>query len=328
MYTVVLDSTALISSGPRSGPLKDLAKCAKVSEVKVHVPELVIREAATNIASKAASAKADGLLHVAHWSDDDAIQAAAETIRKLKAERKDTEYHVHNAIEAWVESVGGVIKKLDEMRIGGVFDDYFEGAGAFTDAPKERARIPDALLYAYVVDLAETARFSHDEEEVLIVTADKALTENLRGIEGVRVFASVGDLVTQSGIREWMEVGDLRIHHDFVKMFFEDLAMRVSLPGEDVYLDVRPGPSVTVKLENGTVDEEGVVYFPFKVVFKSVVAVAEKEPGGDLDEVSVGPVIVTGTARGEIRTDPDGDKFVVNLSPTTTKTVLEPSPSR
>lgn len=316
MIHVVLDSTALIGGGPTSGPFRDLAKCTRVSDdVKIHVPEIVVREAATNIAHKAASTKAEGLMHVGNWQEEDEVRAALKTLNRLKKEREEVAYEIASAIEEWVESSGGVVQPLSKMDAGRVFEDYFDGAGPFTGAPKERSRIPDAFIFHYVADLAEGLG-SMSEEEVMVVTNDQALAKNLQALRSVQVYSTVSELITTSSIRRWTAVGGLRVHDDYVEMLIEDVAMRLTLPGDEIYTELRAHPAVEIKLDEAH-ESEGVVYLPFRMVFDTVMALSYDEESGDVTEESIGPVAVTGMTRGEVKTDPDGDKWVTNLHPAT-----------
>lgn len=322
MQVVVLDSTVLLAAGPSSGPLRDLALCARLEEVQIHVPEMVIREVATNIAQKAAASTAGGLLALGQWSDDTEVQRAIDTLKALKARRDGLVNDIQDAVEGWVASVGGVVQPLHQMDTGPVFDDYFFGRGAFKDAAKERSRIPDAFIYHYVANLRESQL--DPEDALCVVTSDKTLAENLAALPRVRVFSSVSSLLITGGIQNWTRIGGLRVHNDDLQRLVEDVAMQVVLPGEPVFVEPSGLDGVRVRLDEAA-EKDGTVYFPFEIVFNEVTAVIDGAPNGEADtSVAVGPVKMTGMTRGKLHTDPDGNRFVVELRPTSVTTHAPP----
>lgn len=323
MPAVVLDSTVLVSAGPSSGPLRDLALCVKIDEdVRIHVPELVIREVATNIAQKAVASEVRGLVALAHWDGTPEVKDAIDTVKGLKADRDQIVDRVRDAIETWVESIAGVMVPISSMDPEAVFDDYFLGRGPFKDAAKERTRIPDAFIFHYVKDLLDELRGLDDE--VLVVTSDKALSESLGHLAGVRVFPTISDLLTRSGIQSWMRVGDLRVQNGELEALIDAVGMQVVLPGPPVYVENPSLEGVTLRLIEAT-EKDGVVYVPFEIVFPEVTVIVDGAPLGEADQsISVGPVKTTGTARGELRTDPDGNRFVMSLVPASVTTYAPP----
>lgn len=100
--------------------------------------------------------------------------------------------------------------------------------------------------------------------------------------------------------------------------------MRVVLPGDPLYVDPYHVSGVSIRLEQANT-QDSVVYKPFEMVFKDVVVVSDGAPMGEADQtITIQELKASGTAMGEVMTDPDGNKFVVELRPTEVATHAPP----
>jgi hypothetical protein len=201
--TILLDTSALRSTGWDSAPFQTLMELSKAGLVEIHLPEIVYRErrshwqerfkglyAATTTAEKLLN---DRLLIEPHRSN---VSNALEALKKIG----DLETIADDAVGAffrshWVSRIALSADQAEEAWSG-----YFRGSKPYKEA-KNRNDIPDGFIHAAAKELIAA------HKPLQCVCGDGVLSDALEALDGTKMHKSVEDLLKDNAlimvIAEW-----------------------------------------------------------------------------------------------------------------------------
>lgn len=178
MYNVVLDTNLLHEEGLNSSGMAVVNKLIKNNIIKLHIPELVIREFSTK--------KTDGIIESLVKSSsilksmDRDIRATDITVSQevdeikvridgLSSSIKD---RVDSVIQKWINDNRVNILPLKNEYTTPVFENYFSGGGVFR-AKKERGDLPDAFINLSIDELYKS------QGKLIIIIKDGVFKKSL-----------------------------------------------------------------------------------------------------------------------------------------------------
>lgn len=189
MISVFVDSSVLRESPPGSSAGKKLEELCTLGAVRLHVPELVLREVATGLAADALPETSwrKATARVVAWMPPGADRELLEGAHKTTGILRDSGTKwVEDGLRRWLGQLKAVIASIDGISSASVFEHYFQGTGPFGRA-KNREDLPDGFIYLSLRQLST-------EGVVYAVIADKRLRSAASGLPNVRVFHSMDAL--------------------------------------------------------------------------------------------------------------------------------------
>ena len=219
MINLILDTNILHEEGLHSASMKRLARLVTARSIAVYVPELVKRE---YVSKRIAEASEKSATYVASLTDfakkffaDDAMQAELGKISQGIAQAmSEFPAAVESSFSAWQKIVQANVIELDMNSTAKVFEEYFEGKGAFRKL-KQRDDIPDAFIANAIIEL------SQNTENVHVAVKDGVLSKYLSTIAGLEIVSDVKAFLVLPAIKEiieHLERGDKRVAD--LKAFF------------------------------------------------------------------------------------------------------------
>lgn len=204
MYNVVLDTNILHAEGIHSRGMATLKKLIDEGIVKVHLPELVVREFSTkkitviNEAYNKAINILRGTEREARGSEESILRDIDELKNIIDDKVKVLDEKINGAVRQWIQDFRINIIPLHSEFTSTVFENYFCGNGVFK-SKKSREDIPDAFISLSIEKL-------HDEVgELMVVLKDALFRKHLSGLDGVKVYDSLDELFQLPNIRASLE---------------------------------------------------------------------------------------------------------------------------
>ena len=204
MYNVVLDTNILHAEGIHSRGMATLKKLIDEGIVKVHLPELVVREFSTkkitviNEAYNKAINILRGTEREARGSEESILRDIDELKNIIDDKVKVLDEKINGAVRQWIQDFRINIIPLHSEFTSTVFENYFYGNGVFK-SKKSREDIPDAFISLSIEKL-------HDEVgELMVVLKDALFRKHLSGLDGVKVYDSLDELFQLPNIRASLE---------------------------------------------------------------------------------------------------------------------------
>jgi PIN domain len=219
VINLVLDTNILHEEGLHSANMKRLARLVAAGSIAVHIPELVKREYLSKRTSEAAEKSKAFQASLADFSKkffpEDPMQGdlgqISQSIGQAMAQFSAA---VEVSFERWRETVNATVINLDLNSTAKVFEEYFEGKGAFRKL-KTREDIPDAFIANAIIELKISA------ENIHVAVRDGALGKYLITIPGLTISEDVKGFFENPAVNQLVvqfEAGDQKLAD--LKAFF------------------------------------------------------------------------------------------------------------
>lgn len=195
MITVLFETNILHQEGLYSSRIQRFQRLLKNSECKLIIPEIVIKEYKTK--------------RITIVKDEfKKIEQCFNKLQKKNLLEKNEGFpsyffnhtfeksikNISTEIESWIKEYDIEVYKISNTSIDTLFDNYFDGKGAFRE-PKCRDDIPDAVIYDAIINIAKNKKLS-------VVIKDGAFKEALKNIENVICYSSLEEFLNIDSIKE------------------------------------------------------------------------------------------------------------------------------
>lgn len=204
MYNIVLDTNILHAEGIHSRGMATLKELIDEGIVKVHLPELVVKEFSTKKISVINDAynKAINILRStereARGSDESILRDIDELKNIMDDKVKMLDEKINGAVREWIRNFRINIIPLDSEFTLPVFENYFCGGGVFK-TKKSREDLPDAFINLSIEKLRD------EVGELMVVLKDGVFRKHLSGLDGIKVYDSLDELFQLPNIRARVE---------------------------------------------------------------------------------------------------------------------------
>lgn len=208
MY-VVLDTNIIHQETLFSRNMKILERLAISGKVKVCVPELVLKEYVSkkSLEAKELLKKPKSLFaEIQTLLPNSKVVPCASKLEELSIEfEKSLELSYIEAVEKWLKDLKVEVLKFDPSMLSKVFDDYFEGEGAFR-SPKFRDDIPDSFIGYSLLPLVDKG------EDVNVLVKDGGFNRYLKK-QKLNVFTEMGEFLSSEKVQEFVNQLDAETAH-------------------------------------------------------------------------------------------------------------------
>jgi rRNA-processing protein FCF1 len=191
---VMLDTNILHSEGLMSVSMQRLLRLVKSGDLKIIIPEIVADEFKSK---KKDESTADLNQFDASISNlvrkgvvprnDHTLSKSRDYIAKLISE-------IDSNFDKWIVDNEIEIYQISNTSIEAVFNNYFNGVGAF-GSKKKREDIPDAVIYDGILRLSE-------REPLEFVAKDGTLNKAVSDLPNVRCYSTLNELLQLGSLQE------------------------------------------------------------------------------------------------------------------------------
>jgi hypothetical protein len=190
---LVLDTSIFRKDRNRQSPaFMALTRLLQAKKVTLHLPEWVKREVLSQLEEDAQaglatlSSAARGLKDVAYMEE---VLTCSKDLQNRIAELKDAvRKHHGNSFNEWLSVCSAVEYSTKPDHLARLTEAYFGGHPPFSKA-KNRADIPDALIWQTVMDISQTCQPLH------VVVADKRLRSCAESVNGIFVYETLPQFI-------------------------------------------------------------------------------------------------------------------------------------
>ena len=208
MNIVILDTEVLKRDPKRiKGPFLALSKLARKKRIKIHIPEISVREFLSDQQNKLNNVFSKGLSSVNSILKYPIPSEFQTTIVKLTQtfdqSKQKTFEQIHQSFNEWCELNQVEVDPVKQEHAAQMFDAYFTGSPPFKKL-KNREDIPDAFIWETISDLCR------DHSRVFLISGDNFLREACANHHSqIKTFKDIESFLEKEGYISDLKLGVL-----------------------------------------------------------------------------------------------------------------------
>jgi len=253
ILNVILD-TEVFKRDPwrKKGPFLALNNLAKSGKIKIHIPEISVREFLSDQQSRVKTvfetSKSSFNSLIKFPVPQQLIKILDDLSNSFEQAEQDTFNEIRQSFEQWCEEHNVMIETVQKDHATKMLDAYFSGSPPFKKI-KNREDMPDAFIWASVSDICEK------QIEVILITGDNNLRAACsKGFKNLTGFSAIEEFLEKKGF-----IADLRqsILETQLSIVYEYILSKIF--SSDLVRDI---------IEKDLIDRNIVVFYPFRGTFQ------------------------------------------------------------